>query len=153
MSSFIRAVSLLLSEVAGKTINYSVMRNVEGTNGYNNNELNMFEGIRALLGLHPRRSEIDLKIDQALENAEALDHYFFFSDHADAEAAADRLQDRGWTIQSLTLHAEEQKWLLHVRQPGKPENLHELQTELDLFADEHHGEYDGWQAPGATEHL
>jgi hypothetical protein len=33
------------------------------------------------------------------------------------------------------------------------EDLYELQLELDRFADEHHGEYDGWQVPGATEDL
>jgi hypothetical protein len=31
--------------------------------------------------------------------------------------------------------------------------LKDLQTELDLLADELHGEYDGWQVPGVTEHL
>ena len=125
----------------------------------------MFEGIRSLLGFQPKRSEVDQKIDEALENAEALDHYFFFSDHADAEAAADRLHQRGWITQSLSLDASMQKWLLHMRQPGVPgvplfgtqgwwwepgkvENLHDLQAELDLFADEHHGEYDGWKIPG-----
>jgi hypothetical protein len=36
---------------------------------------------------------------------------------------------------------------------GKVENLHELQAELDLFADEHHGEYDGWKVPDFTEPL
>ncbi len=111
----------------------------------------MFEGIRALFSHNPKRSELDRKLDEALARAEVLDHYFFFSDHADAEAAADRLQQRGWTTQSLSLHGEQQKWLLHVRQPGKEENLHDLQTELDLFADEHHGEYDGWKIPGFTE--
>ena len=111
----------------------------------------MFEGIRSLFGRHPKRSETDLKIDDALANAEALDHYFFFSDHADAEAAADRLQQRGWTTQSLSLHGEQQKWLLHMRKPGKVEDLKELQTELDLLADEHHGEYDGWRIPDFIE--
>src|SRR5262249_15370827 len=100
---------------------------------------------------HPKRSEIDQKIDEALANTESLDHYFFFSAHDDAEAAAGRLEQRGWTTQSLTLHGELQKWLLHMRQPGKVEDLHELQTELDLFADDHHGEYDGWQVPDFTE--
>ncbi len=109
----------------------------------------MLEGIQALFGFQPKRSETDLKIDQALENAEALDHYFFFSDHADAESAAERLEQRGWTMQSLSLNASMEKWLLHIRQPGKIENLHALQDELDLFADEHHGEYDGWQVPGS----
>jgi regulator of ribonuclease activity B len=109
----------------------------------------MFEGIRSLFGRHPKRSETDLKIDEALANAESLDHYFFFSDHAAAEAAAERLQQRGWVTQSLSLHGEQQKWLLHMRQPGKVEDLKELQTELDLFADEHHGAYDGWQVPGS----
>ena len=113
----------------------------------------MFEGIRSLFGRHPRRSEADLKLDEALAHAESLDHYFFFSDRTDAQAAADRLEQRGWSTQSLTLHPEQQKWLLHMRQHGKVEGLHELQTELDLFADEHHGEYDGWQVPGTTEHL
>jgi|SRR5579859_2155000 len=119
-------------------------------------EKNMFEGIRSLFGRRPRRSEVDFKIDAALANASALDHYFFFSDHADAEAAAAGLRQRGWTTQSLSLHGEQQKWLLHMRQPGKPENpetLHDLQAELDLFADDHHGEYDGWNVPDATEHL
>ncbi|HWG38970.1 MAG TPA: ribonuclease E inhibitor RraB [Candidatus Acidoferrales bacterium] len=113
----------------------------------------MFEGIRTLLGLGPKRSEVDEKLDRALENAEALDHYFFFPDHADIDAAAKRLEQRGWAVVSVTLNESQQKYLLHMRQPGRVENLQELQTELDLFADEHHGEYDGWQVPGETEHL
>jgi hypothetical protein len=113
----------------------------------------MFEGIRRLLGFSPRRSETDKKLDSALANAEALDHYFFFPDQTNLEAAAKRLEQRGWTIVSTTLDGTEQKYLLHARQPGRVENLQELQTELDLFADDHHGEYDGWQVPGATEHL
>src|ERR1041385_5845805 len=113
----------------------------------------MFEGIRSLFGRHPRRSEVDLKIDQALATAQALDHYFFFADRADAQSAAERLEQRRWSTQSLTLHTQQQKWLLHIRQSGKIENLPDLQTELDLFADEHHGEYDGWNVPDATEHL
>jgi len=111
----------------------------------------MFEGIRALLGIQPKRSEIDQKLDLALENAEALDHYFFFVDGADAAVAAERLQQRGWSTLSLSLDADQQKYLLHARQPGRVENLSELQTELDLFADELHGEYDGWEVPGFTE--
>jgi regulator of ribonuclease activity B len=111
----------------------------------------MFEGIRSLFGRHPRRSEVDLKIDEALANAEWLDHYFFFGDRDDAQAAADRLEQRGWGTQSLTIHPGQQKWLLHMRQPGKIENLQDLQTELDLFADEHHGEYDGWKVPNFLE--
>jgi regulator of ribonuclease activity B len=126
----------------------------------------MFEGIRSLLGRHPKRSEADQKLDQALAAAESLDHFFFFSDRDDAQAAADRLEQRGWTTQSLSVHPETQKWLLQVRQsgaagvplfgasgsgPANPEKLHDLQAELDLFADEHHGEYDGWQLPGFIE--
>lgn len=113
----------------------------------------MFEGIRRLLGFRPRRSETDEKLDNALANAEALDHYFFFSDQADFDTAAKHLEQRGWTVVSTTLDGTEQKYLLHVRQPGRVEDLKELQTELDLFADEHHGEYDGWQVPGITEDL
>lgn len=110
----------------------------------------MFEGIRALLGFGPKRSEVDEKLDHALENAEALDHYFFFPEQEDLNAAAKRLEQRGWTIVSMTLDGTQQKYLLHARQPGRVENLQELQTELDLFADEHHGEYDGWDIPGFT---
>ena len=113
----------------------------------------MFEGLRSLLGLRPRRSESDLKLDHALANAAALDHYFFFADQSGADLAAHRLEERGWTIESVSLNAELEKWLLQVRQPGPIENLHELQTELDLFADELGGVYDGWQVPGITEHL
>ena len=111
----------------------------------------MFEGIRALLGFGPKRSEVDEKLDRALENAEALDHYFFFLAETDAAAAAKRLQQRGWSTISLSLDASQEKYLLHVRQPGKVEDLSELQTELDLFADELHGEYDGWEIPGFIE--
>jgi hypothetical protein len=116
----------------------------------------MFEGIRSLLGAGPKRSETDEKLDQALANARALDHYFFFSDQSGADQAAQRLQERGWTLESVSLNAEVQKWQLQVRQPGPIENpqvLKDLQTELDLLADELHGEYDGWQVPGVTEHL
>ncbi|HEY7404087.1 MAG TPA: ribonuclease E inhibitor RraB [Candidatus Angelobacter sp.] len=113
----------------------------------------MFEGIRKLLGFRPRRSETDEKLDHALANAESLDHYFFFPEQADLQAAARRLEQRGWTLVSMTLDGTEQRYLLHVRQPGPIEELPELQTELDLFADDHHGEYDGWQVPGMTEDL
>jgi hypothetical protein len=116
----------------------------------------MFERIRALLGRPPARSEVDLKLDQALQKAESLDHYFFFSEQADAETAAQNLQQRGWATQSLNLDSTMQKWLLQVRQPGRiegPQDLQDLQTELDLLADEHHGVYDGWQVPGVTESL
>jgi aminoglycoside phosphotransferase (APT) family kinase protein len=113
----------------------------------------MFEGIRSLLGIRLRRSETDEKLDAALENARFLDHYFFFSDQGDADQAAQRLQERGWTIESMSLDAKQQKWLLQARQAGPIENLSELQTELDLLADDHHGEYDGWQVPGVTENL
>ena len=109
--------------------------------------------IRSLLGIRPRRSESDEKLDEALANAKSLDHYFFFPDQGDAEQAAIGLQERGWTIESVTLHLNQQKWLVQARQFGPIENLNELQTELDLFADDHHGEYDGWQVPGVTEHL
>src|SRR5262249_31242514 len=111
----------------------------------------MFEGIRSLLGIQPKRSESDEKLDAALETAEALDHYFFFENKADADAAGQQLMQSGWETLSVDLHSDQQKWLLHMRQPGRVEDLKELQTELDLFADDHHGEYDGWQVPGFTE--
>ncbi len=116
----------------------------------------MFERIRALFGLQPKRSDVNVKIDEALDNAEALDHYFFFSEQADAEAAVERLQQRGWVTQSLNMDPTMEKWLLQVRQPGcakGPQELQDLQCELDLLADEHHGVYDGWQVPGVTEGL
>ena len=113
----------------------------------------MFEGIRSFLTPSPKHSEADEKLDEALSNATQLDHYFFFPDQADADRAAQRLQDRGWTIESVSLNAEVEKVQLQARQPGPIENLGTLQTELDLFANEFNGEYDGWQVPGVTEHL
>jgi hypothetical protein len=114
----------------------------------------MFEGIRSFLTPSPKRSEADEKLDEALSKATQLDHYFFFSDQAAADEAAHRLQERGWTIESLSLNAEVEKFQLQARQPGPIlENLNALQTELDLFADELNGVYDGWQVPGVTEHL
>jgi hypothetical protein len=113
----------------------------------------MFKNIRSLLGVGPKRSETDEQLDEALASATALDHYFFFSNQGDADEAAIGLQERGWTVESVSLDANQQKWLLQVRQLAPIENLNELQTELDLFADNHHGEYDGWQVPGVTEGL
>jgi hypothetical protein len=113
----------------------------------------MFEGIRSFLTPSPKRSEADEKLDEALSTATQLDHYFFFPDQADADRAAQRLQERGWTIESVSLNAEVEKVQLQARQPAPIENLGALQTELDLFADEFNGEYDGWQVPGVTEHL
>jgi len=113
----------------------------------------MFEGIRSFLTPSPKRSEEDEKLDEALTNATQLDHYFFFPDQVDADRAALRLQERGWTIESVSLNAEVERVQLQARQPGPIENLGALQTELDLFADEFSGEYDGWQVPGMTEHL
>ena len=113
----------------------------------------MFEGIRSLLKAAPARSLSDEKLDHALANAQALDHYFFFPTQANLDAAASSLEQRGWTIVSVTLDGTEQRYLLHARQHARPENLQELQNELDLFADDHHGEYDGWQVSGMTEEL
>ena len=113
----------------------------------------MFEGIRSFLTPSPKRSAVDEKLDEALSNATQLDHYFFFPDQADADRAGQRLQERGWTIESVSLNAEVEKVQVQARQPGPIENLSSLQTELDLFADELNGEYDGWQVPGVTEHL
>jgi hypothetical protein len=115
--------------------------------------IDMFEGIRSLLGASPKRSEVDEKLDEALAHAKALDHYFFFADQNDADQAAQRLQERGWTIESVSLNAEVEKVQLQARQPGPIENLSQLQTELDLFANGFDGEYDGWQVPGITETL
>ncbi|HEY1936321.1 MAG TPA: ribonuclease E inhibitor RraB [Candidatus Angelobacter sp.] len=115
----------------------------------------MFEGIRSLLGAGPKRSETDEKLDEALAGTKALDHYFFFDDHDDLNQATHRLQERGWTIESVSLNAEIQKWQLQARQAWQAtsvQDLKELQTELDLLADELNGEYDGWHVPG-TEHL
>jgi hypothetical protein len=113
----------------------------------------MFEGIRSFLTPSPKRSETDEKLVEALSNATQLDHYFFFADQTEADRAAERLQERGWTIESVSLNAEVEKVQLQARQPGPIENLGALQTELDLFADKFNGEYDGWQVPGVTEHL
>ncbi|MCU1331591.1 MAG: Regulator of ribonuclease activity [Candidatus Angelobacter sp.] len=113
----------------------------------------MFEGIRSFLTPSPKRSDADEKLDLALNNARHLDHYFFFPDQADADRAANLIKERGWTVESVTLNAEVEKVQLQARQPGPIENLNSLQTELDLFADEFNGEYDGWQVPGVTEDL
>lgn len=106
-----------------------------------------------MLGFQPKRTELEQKLDNALENAAALDHYFFFAEEQLADDAGQHLAQRGWTIVSIRLYAGVRKWLLQARQPGRVENLKELQTELDLLADELHGEYDGWQVPGVTENL
>lgn len=113
----------------------------------------MFKNIRSLLGGAPQRSEADQKLDEALAHAKSLDHYFFFPERNDADQAAVDLQERGWTVESLSFDPNQQKWLLRARQIGPIENLQELQTELDLLADNHRGEYDGWQVPGITELL
>ena len=88
----------------------------------------MFEGIRSFLTPSPKRSEADEKLDEALSNATQLDHYFFFSDQADADHAAQRLQERGWTIESVSLNAEVEKVQLQARQPGPIENPQSLKT-------------------------
>jgi hypothetical protein len=113
----------------------------------------MFEGIRSFFTPSPKRSEADEKLDEALSNATQLDHYFFFPDPGDADQAAHRLEERGWTIESVSLNAEMEKVQLQARQPGPIENLNSLQIELDLLANEFNGEYDGWQVPGVTEDL
>jgi hypothetical protein len=69
----------------------------------------MFEGIRSFLTPSPKRSEADEKLDEALSNATQLDHYFFFPDQADADRAAQHLEERGWTIESVSLNAEVEK--------------------------------------------
>src|ERR1041384_8438836 len=94
----------------------------------------MFEGIRSFLTPSPKRSQVDEKLDEALSNATQLDHYFFFADQTDADRAAQRLHERGWTIESVSPNAEVGKVQLQARQPGPIENLAALQTNLILFA-------------------
>lgn len=57
------------------------------------------------------------------------------------------LQGRRWTIDSISLDAGQQKWLLQARKIGPVENLSELQTKLDRLAGVHHGEKSPDESP------
>jgi len=79
-------------------------------------------------------------------NANAIDHYLYFSTKREAEEAAKRLRVKGWPVE-VRKGADGENWLALARQPTPiEENIDEVREELENLAKELHGEYDGWGA-------
>jgi Regulator of ribonuclease activity B len=73
-------------------------------------------------------------------------HFLYFSDHTDAQKAAERLRSRGFSV-DVRKSKSGQQWLalasgLH---PKTGEQMEKLRDDLEALAAETDGEYDGWE--------
>ena len=84
-------------------------------------------------------------MDNGIVKEQPRDHYFYFPQREDADRAAKKLHERGWAIQPVTLGTDNKNWLVLAGQPGHPDDIAKLHDELDHFAAQFHGQYDGWE--------
>jgi len=78
--------------------------------------------------------------------AEFLEHYLYFPKKSHAEAAAQRLRSKGWTVE-VKKGADGENWLTLAKQPAPIEDdIEEIRDKLERLAEELSGEYDGWGA-------
>jgi hypothetical protein len=75
-----------------------------------------------------------------------LDHYLYFPKKPDAQKAAARLREKGWTVE-VKKGGDGENWLTLAKQPAPiEEDIEEIREELERLADDLGGEYDGWGA-------
>jgi hypothetical protein len=75
-----------------------------------------------------------------------LDHYLYFPKKPDAQKAATRLREKGWTVE-VRKGGDGESWLTLAKQPAPiEEDIGEIREELERLADDLGGEYDGWGA-------
>ena len=75
----------------------------------------------------------------------SIDHYLYFPSKAKAEEAGKRLGDKGWKIE-VKLGADHKSWLVLAKQPAPIDDIGAIRDELERFADDLGGDYDGWGA-------
>jgi hypothetical protein len=76
----------------------------------------------------------------------SLDHYLYFPKKSDAQKAATRLREKGWTVE-VRKGGDGENWLTLAKQPAPiEEDIGEIREELERLADDLGGEYDGWGA-------
>jgi hypothetical protein len=88
------------------------------------------------------------KAEQSLgqTRTEFLDHYLYFPKKSDAQKAAARLREKGWTVE-VKKGGDGENWLTLAKQPAPiEEDIEEIREELERLADDLGGEYDGWGA-------
>ena len=81
------------------------------------------------------------------EFPEYIDHFFYFPMNSDAEMASERLRERGWSI-TVELAPDDTNWLLWPTQPARgDEDMEDIFSELEAFAEKFNGIYDGYGRP------
>ncbi len=75
-----------------------------------------------------------------------MKHYLYFAEETDAQKASQRLVDQGFSVE-VRLSAGGEDWLaLAVRTaPSTPEEMSHVREEMEAVAEQHKGEYDGWE--------
>lgn len=76
-----------------------------------------------------------------------LKHYLYFADESNASKASQRLVKRAFEVISRP-SADGENWLVlasHIAVPTE-ERIGAIRADLEKLADEHGGEYDGWEA-------
>lgn len=81
------------------------------------------------------------------EFPEYIDHWLYFPMKSDAEMAADRLRERGWSTR-VELGADGINLLVLATQPARgDEDMEDLFFELEALAAKFNGTYDGYERP------
>jgi hypothetical protein len=76
------------------------------------------------------------------------DHFFYFPDRTNADAAAKRLLAKGWTAQ-VAPSPDGQEWSVFATELApREEDFEATRLEMENMAEESGGRYDGWGGPG-----
>jgi hypothetical protein len=107
-------------------------------------------------GWTPERAE-ELRLQDVAERdkqttpekraSEPMKHYLYFPEKPSAEEAAERLRNRGFSVE-VRKGADGDNWLaLATKAPPKTgDEMDELRVEMEALAAQFGGEYDGWEA-------
>jgi hypothetical protein len=82
----------------------------------------------------------------APDPSEAMRHYLYFRTQTDAEYAGEQMRDRGYDVE-VRKSADGENWLTLAKgaRPNTKEETDRLRNEMESFAAQHSGNYDGWE--------
>ena len=89
----------------------------------------------------------ELRAVSDVSSIHVLKHYLYFADESNSSKASQRLVKRGFQVINRP-SADGETWLVlasHIAVPTE-ERIGAIRADLEKLAEEHGGEYDGWEA-------
>src|SRR5438128_2111977 len=85
-------------------------------------------------------------VPQDESSEQPITHYLYFAEESNAQKAAQRLRDRGFSVEVRRSADGKNSLVLASRTPPKTgEQIADVRAEMEAIAEELEGEYDGWE--------